>query len=80
MFPALPLQNGAAGLLLVWLLFLLLFVALAYWVYKDAQRNSQHPAFLWAVVVFLAPLLGLVLYVLLGRNGGGRGGHPSGGV
>ena len=53
-----------------------LFLALTYWVYKDAQRNSEHPAFLWAVVVFLAPLLGLILYVLLGRNGG-RGSHSS---
>jgi hypothetical protein len=44
------------------------FVAVIYWVYKDAQQNSQHPAFLWAIVVFLAPLLGLLLYVLLGRN------------
>ncbi|PSP36954.1 hypothetical protein BRC66_07395 [Halobacteriales archaeon QH_2_66_30] len=33
-----------------------------------AKQNSEHPAFLWAVVVFLAPLLGLVLYFLVGRN------------
>ena len=76
MYPVLPLQNGGAGLLLVWLIFMALFLALTYWVYKDAQRNSEHPAFLWAVVVFLAPLLGLILYVLLGRNGG-RGSHSS---
>ena len=76
MYPAFPLQNGGAGLLLVWLIFMALFLALTYWVYKDAQRNSEHPAFLWAIVVFLAPILGLVLYVLLGRNGG-SGGHSS---
>ena len=76
MYSALPLQNGGAGLLLVWLIFVALFLALTYWVYKDAQRNSEHPAFLWAIVVFLAPILGLVLYVLLGRNGG-SGGHSS---
>ena len=74
MYPAFPLQNGGA-VLLVWLIFMALFLALTYWVYKDAQRNSEHPAFLWAIVVFLAPILGLVLYVLLGRNGGG--GHSS---
>lgn len=38
------------------------------WTYSDARQNSSHPAFLWAVVVFLAPLLGLVLYFILGRN------------
>ena len=76
MYPAFPLQNGGAVLLLVWLIFVALFLALTYWVYKDAQKNSEHPAFLWAIVVFLAPILGLVLYVLLGRNGG-SGGHSS---
>ena len=75
MYPAFPLQNGGAGLLLVWLIFVALFLALTYWVYKDTQKNSEHPAFLWAIVVFLAPLLDLVLYVPLGRNGGG--GHSS---
>ena len=77
MYSAFPLQNGGAVLLLVWLIFAALFLALTYWVYKDAQKNSEHPAFLWAIVVFLAPLFRLILYVLLGRNGGGRGGLPS---
>lgn len=64
-----PLQNAAGGIaFVVWLLFLALFIYMVYWTYQDAQRNSDHPAFLWAIVVFLAPLLGLVLYVLLGRN------------
>ena len=78
MLPALPLQDGGAGpVLLLWLVITVAFLVLTYFVYKDAQRNSQHPAFLWAIVVFLAPILGLILYVLLGRKGGGRGGHPS---
>ncbi|UIO99309.1 PLDc N-terminal domain-containing protein [Halobaculum sp. CBA1158] len=64
-----PLQNAAGGLaLLISLLFFALFIYMVYWTYTDAQRNSPHPAFLWAIVVFLAPLLGLVLYVLLGRR------------
>jgi apolipoprotein N-acyltransferase len=66
--PTIPLQNGSGFALVVFLLLMAGFVAVVYWVYKDAQRNSQHPAFLWAIVVFLAPLLGLLLYVLLGRN------------
>lgn len=64
------LQNGsAAGILL--LLALLLFVVslgLIYWVYQDAQVNSSDPAYLWALVVFFAPILGLLLYLLVGRG------------
>jgi apolipoprotein N-acyltransferase len=76
MIPTIPLQN-AGGVLFIWLIFLLIFLAVTYWVYQDAQKNSQHSAVLWALVVFLAPLLGLVLYFLLGRNGAGGRGHSS---
>lgn len=51
---------------------MLAFLAAVAWTYLDAKQHSEHPAFLWAIVVFLAPLLGLVLYVLLGRDSGGR--------
>jgi len=64
-----PLQAG--GMAFVLLFGLLLFavgIALIFWTYNDAQRNSSHPAFLWAIVVFFAPFLGLVLYFLLGRD------------
>ncbi|MFD1685375.1 PLDc N-terminal domain-containing protein [Halobellus litoreus] len=64
------LQSGAAGLFAIFGLFLLLVgLALVVWTYQDAQKNSSHPAFLWAIVVFLAPILGIVLYLLLGRDG-----------
>lgn len=62
------LQGGAAVASLIALLGLLVHLAIIYWVYTDAKRRSEHPAFLWAIVVFLAPLLGLVLYWLLGRE------------
>lgn len=68
MFPVLPLQAGGAAALLFALLLFVVFVAAVVWTYNDAKRNSDQPAFLWAIVVFLAPLLGLVLYFLLGRN------------
>ena len=64
-------QGGGAFTALVGLLFLAVYIAAIAWTYSDAQTNSDHPAFLWAIVVFMAPLLGLVLYVLLGRHGGG---------
>ncbi|MFT4884788.1 MAG: hypothetical protein ACI8U4_002306 [Natronomonas sp.] len=72
-----PLQSGGGGaMLLIWLVFMLLFLAMVVWTYSDAKQNSSHPAFLWAIVVFLAPLLGIVLYLLLGRDQ--QGGGPSG--
>lgn len=67
MFPVIPLQADAAALLFAFLMFVV-FVAAVVWTYSDAKQNSDQPAFLWAIVVFLAPLLGLVLYFLLGRN------------
>lgn len=57
-------------MVLIWLVMMTVFLAMVVWTYTDAKRNSDNPAFLWALVVFFAPLLGLVLYVLLGRNGG----------
>ncbi|ESS05038.1 MAG: phospholipase D-nuclease [uncultured archaeon A07HR67] len=63
------LQGGIAGVvsLLVALLMFAAHVAMIVWTYSDAQTHSDQPAFLWAIVVFLAPLLGIVLYFLLGR-------------
>ena len=63
-----PLQGDAAFGLLFGLLSLLVLVAAVYWTYTDAKTNSDQPAWLWAIVVFLAPLLGILLYVLLGRD------------
>lgn len=63
------LQSGGAGAAVLFgLLMFLVGIALIVWTYRDAQRNSSHPAFLWAIVVFLAPLLGIVLYLILGRD------------
>ncbi|AEH35925.1 PLDc N-terminal domain-containing protein [Halopiger xanaduensis] len=53
---------------LIFAVLMAVYLGMVVWTYSDAQRNSTHPAFLWAVVVFFAPLLGLVLYVLLGRD------------
>ncbi|WP_283404207.1 PLDc N-terminal domain-containing protein [Halorubrum sp. DM2] len=48
----------------LWIVFLLA----AIWTYFDAQKNSGHPAILWALVVFIAPILGIILYFVIGRN------------
>ena len=62
------LQAAEAISFLVGILGLAVHVAIIYWVYTDAKANSSQPAFLWALVAFFAPLLGLILYWLLGRN------------
>lgn len=66
---ALQSGPGAGVFLLLAFLMILAHVVLIAWVYADAQANSDDPPFLWALVVFFAPLLGLVLYALLGRDG-----------
>jgi uncharacterized BrkB/YihY/UPF0761 family membrane protein len=53
------------GGLLVSLLFFLVWVALAYWVYKDANKRNMDNAILWAAITFLLGLIGLVIYLLV---------------
>jgi uncharacterized membrane protein YhaH (DUF805 family) len=64
------LLQGAAGgvFLLIGLAFLVAHLALIVWTYSDAQRRSEHPPVLWALVVFFAPLVGIVLYFIIGRG------------
>jgi len=63
------LQGAAAGIVvLIWLLFLVVHFAMIAWTYSDAQDRSEHPPVLWALVVFFAPILGILLYFIIGRN------------
>ena len=66
--PSTIVLQAAGGAALLILLLFVAHIALILWTYTDATDNSSHPAFLWAIVVFLAPLLGIVLYILLGRD------------
>jgi heme/copper-type cytochrome/quinol oxidase subunit 4 len=63
-------QSAAAVtfFFLLGLVFIAVYFAMTLWVYTDAQQKSTHPPFLWALVVFLAALPGLLLYLLVGRN------------
>ena len=53
------------GGLLVSLLFFVVWVALAYWVYKDANKRNMDNAVLWAAITFLLGLIGLVIYLVV---------------
>ena len=67
MIGAVPLQGlGGPELSIpfLWVIFLLVAV----WTYFDAEKNSSHPSILWALAVFIAPILGIILYFILGRN------------
>ncbi|ELY80118.1 PLDc N-terminal domain-containing protein [Natrinema gari] len=63
-----PMQVAGGGILLVVLLLFVIQIGALVWVYFDAQTNSPHSAVLWTLVVFFGGLLGLLLYVLLGRE------------
>ncbi|SNR32771.1 PLDc N-terminal domain-containing protein [Halorubrum vacuolatum] len=62
-----PLAAAGIGALFG-LAMLVLYIGIIVWVYSDAQTNSPHSPVLWALVVFFAPFLGLILYWLLGRT------------
>ena len=63
------LQGAVGGLFfLLGLAFFVAHIALIVWTYSDAQQRSEHPPVLWALVVFFAPLLGVVLYFIIGRD------------
>ena len=63
------LQGAAAGIaLLISLALLVVHLGMIAWTYSDAQTRSEHPPVLWALVVFFAPILGLLLYFIIGRD------------
>lgn len=52
----------------VFLLGLILTVGITVLIYLDAKNNSPHPPFLWALVVFFGGLIGVLVYLLVGRK------------
>lgn len=72
--PSIIIAAGfGAFAVLIFAVLMAVFLGMVVWTYSDAQQNSTQPAFLWAIVVFFAPLLGVVLYMLLGRDATGPG-------
>ncbi|WP_415378947.1 hypothetical protein [Halosimplex sp. TS25] len=56
----------------IFLAFLILVVGLigTVWVFVDAAENSSQSAVLWGLVALFGGFLGILLYALLGRDGG----------
>jgi hypothetical protein len=74
--------GDAFGIILYCLCMLVMFAVhffIIYWVYNDARKRGNPNAVLWAVVTFLSNPLGLILYLILGRNQGAAGGAPPAG-
>lgn len=40
-----------------------------FWVFVDASQNSSQSAVLWGLVALFGGILGILLYLLLGRDG-----------
>src|SRR4051794_30390220 len=43
-------------------------LAITYWIYNDAKKRGNPNAVIWAVLNFLSDPLGLLLYLVIGRN------------
>jgi hypothetical protein len=68
-------QSHDGGVLLVLCcsgLIWLGYLGLVYWVYQDASARRNDKAGLWALLVFLTPIIGLLIYLLVGRDQGTR--------
>ena len=52
---------------------------IVYWVYNDARKRGNPNAVLWSVLTFFSNPLGLILYLILGRDQGTAGGAPPAG-
>lgn len=55
--------------LVVWIITLVILLAVAslcaYIVYKDARKTKRMPALEWAIIAFLLPVIGLLIYFLM---------------
>jgi len=66
-------DDGVAGMsLIIWCccfaVMLIVPIALAFFVYSDAQKNNVDNPILWALIVFIFGLLGLLIYLLVGKK------------
>jgi apolipoprotein N-acyltransferase len=67
---------GGAFVCFCYLIGFVIEVALTWWVYNDAKKRGNPNAILWAVVTFFLGLIGLLIYILVGRNQGTAMGGP----
>ncbi len=68
-------SDGTAGGLLIFgftclcvVAILAVHVGITYWIYNDAKKRGNPNAVIWAILNLLSDPLGLVLYLIIGRN------------
>jgi hypothetical protein len=61
----------------LYLIILVVWIIVAIWAYKDAEKRGMN-GLLWALVVFFLGLIGLIIYIVV-RSGAGGGGQQQGG-
>lgn len=59
-FPFVPLWSVSFVFLIVW-------IAVVIWVYKDAERRGMN-GLLWALLVFIGNLIGLLIYLIVRQD------------
>jgi len=46
----------------------IVWILITVWVYKDAQKRANPNAVIWTVATFFLGIIGLIAYMLAGRN------------
>lgn len=72
-------MAGEGVALLLWLVLTGVWVYVSYWVSRDARRRGSRHHVAWGVGVFLIGPLGLLLYLVVRGDVGGRRGRGSDG-
>lgn len=64
----------AGGFLILWLILAIAALVLWIWALIDiiGSPMSVGAKILWLLVIFFLPLIGSIIYLLIGRGGGGR--------
>jgi len=55
----------------VFVVIFIVYLVIAIWVYKDAKKRKENAA-LWALIVFITPLVGIILWMIMRPPIGGR--------
>lgn len=49
-----------------------IWIYIAYWVYKDAQKRGEDNATIWLLIVLVAGIVGLIVWLMIRPPIGGR--------
>lgn len=71
---------GLAGFTVVYVvcacLWVIAWIVMVVWVYKDAKKRNLENATLWLILTIFFSWVGLILYLVVGRKGETKGASP----